>query len=323
MASTLFRVLTHIDLTKRGGDRLAKFINMIENGEAILTTKGAVKLDKTQRISQSPKPVTAKQLHVFMQAAGFSSTFTGVNDQQAKVTVTYPKDFYKTVEFGGKGVGTGTTAEAGALSALRSELQRAMKAEKLPYLPIRINGRTVKVVDVQNTPGTPKSDFHFIDVDGKECMWMSHKDGTTAKDFQQWGGLTELYDHFSGNKEIKKFIDDVKKASGGKLDGKHSYARKIKDKQIALAAVYGIDYGKAPGRQNVDILLQGPIKVVKKGRNFELTSNHTSYNGELPTGDYTATFFCRYVSDRSNFGVTSSRFMIATAVYRRAGTVDI
>ena len=47
------------------------------------------------------------------------------------------------------------------------------------------------VVNVESTPGTPKSDFHFRDVNGKMVGFVSHKDGASATAIQQWGGITQ------------------------------------------------------------------------------------------------------------------------------------
>lgn len=317
----MFKVLSHNDLTKRGGERLTTFVNMINDGKHFITEKGLVVLDKTQTVNGIK--VDTHQLLALMHKSGFSAEFTGVTDKNQKVKVTYPKQFFKSTEFGGKGIGSGTTAEDAALTSFRKVLEEVMATTGEPYVPIKINGRVVNAVGVESTPGTPKSDFHVLDASGKEALWISHKDGSSAKDFQQWGGLTELDKKFPNHREIKKFIDDVLEKSGGELTGEASYARPIKDQALILCAVYGVDYAtKRPGRQNVDVLLQGPVKLKKVGNYYEFTSNHTTYNGEIPTGDYSAQFFVRK-GDRSNFGIKNGRFMVAPKALRRKSTIDI
>ena len=61
-----------------------------------------------------------------------------------------------------------------------------------------------------STPGTPKSDFHFLDLEGKEIVWMSHKDGSKASDFQQWGGISKNVPNTHNHKETKEFLGDLK-----------------------------------------------------------------------------------------------------------------
>jgi hypothetical protein len=197
-----------------------------------------------------------------------------------------------------------------------------MKATGLVYVEIKINGRTVRVADVGQPKGTPKADFFLTDAAGDQVAWISHKDGSSAKDFQQWGGVTELSKKFPNHPEIESFVEAVRKDSDGAMDGKKSYARNIKDPRLIRAAVYGVDYGKKPGLQNVDVLLQGPIKLTKKGSSYVFSSKHTMVNGEMPDGGYVARFFARK-GDRDNFGIKNSRFMVAPKELRRASTVEI
>jgi hypothetical protein len=197
-----------------------------------------------------------------------------------------------------------------------------MKIVGLPYVEIKINGRVVRVVYAGQPKGTPKADFFLTNEKGEQVAWISHKDGSSAKDFQQWGGITELSKKYPNHPEIESFVEAVRNDSGGAMDGKKSYARDIKDQKLIRAAVYGVDYGGAPGLQNVDVLLQGQIKLTKSGKHFVFSSRHTMVNGEMPTGGYVARFFTRK-GDRDNFGIKNSRFMVAPKELRRASTVEI
>ena len=309
--NAMYNPLKHNDLTRRAG-RIDVFINKIKDGEYFMTTKGAVKIT-------APSP---NDLEVEMPNKGFSKMMAGVSDKGRRVTLKYPNDFFKTPEFGGKGAGSGTAAEDAALTNFRRELTMAMQKTGMPYVNIKVNGRVVQAVNVVSTPGTPKSDFHLVDAMGNEVAWISHKDGRTSKDFQQWGGLTELRNVAPNHPEIESFIDAVRADSPNGLDGSKSYARVFQDKKLKMLAVYGIDFGKRPGRQNVDVLLQGPIKLRQVGKNFVLTSNHTMENGTMPDGGYTPQLFVRK-GDRSNFGIANARFMVAPKDLRRRSTVDI
>lgn len=308
----MYNPLKHNDLMRRAG-RLDVFLNKIKDGDFFLTTKGAVKITKP----------SAEDLEAEMQSKGYSKMMQGVTDKGKRVSLKYPNEFLKSPEFGGRGAGSGTSAEDAALSNFRRELNMVMQQTGMPYVSIQVAGRVVNAVDVQSTPGTPKSDFHLVDMNGEEVAWISHKDGRTAKDFQQWGGLTELSKLNPNHPEIKSYLDAVRNDAPNGLDGSKSYARVLKDKKLKMQAVYGIDYGKKPGRQNVDILLQGAIKLRKKGKNYVMTSNHTMENGTMPSGGYTPQFFARYIGDRNNFGIKNSRFMVAPKDLRRKSTVDI
>lgn len=313
--------LKHGDLTKRGGDRLSKFVDMASDGSTFLTSKGPAILDLARSPYKSEKLHSGNLLRV-MNVSGFSHTFNAKKPGGGSIQLRYPSDFLKTPEFGGKGAGSGTVAEDRALTEFRSELEKAMKAVGLPYVEIKINGRVVRVVDAGQPKGTPKADFFLTNEKGEQVAWISHKDGSSAKDFQQWGGITELSKKYPNHPEIESFVEAVRKDSDGAMDGKKSYARDIKDAKLIRAAVYGVDYGGAPGLQNVDVLLQGQIKLTKSGKYYVFSSRHTMVNGEMPQGGYMARFFTRK-GDRDNFGIKNSRFMVAPKELRRASTVEI
>lgn len=220
-------------------------------------------------------------------------------------------DLKKTKEFGGKGEGSGTAKEDIALSQLISELDRVKEESGLEEVPIKIGNKVYSVVSAISTPGTPKSDFHLLDKNRKEIVWISHKDGSTAKDFQQWGGMSnksepEIFNH----KETQQFIKDVQKLTNNVMPVATTYARKIKDNRLKNLAIYGNQFGQSLGRQNVTLLIQGPIKLTKSGSSYVITGYHTHVNGDVIGGDFEPVFMAIYKGDRDNFGVKGARFAI-------------
>jgi len=220
-------------------------------------------------------------------------------------------NFTKNKEFGGLGIGSGTVKEDRELSSLIKQIENLKSIVKKSTVPIRVGRTTYEISTAASTPGTPKSDFHLIDIEGNEVVWISHKDGKTAKDFQQWGGMSEraesaIYNH----KESQSFINDVRSKTGAQMPSATTYARKITSERLKNLSIYGNQYGKKLGRQNVSILLQGPVKLVKKGSVYLLDSNHVHLNGEKMTGDFVPVFMAIYKGDRSNFGIRGARFAI-------------
>jgi len=186
-------------------------------------------------------------------------------------------------------------------------------------LKVKIGNKYYAVAGAATTPGTPKSDFHLLNNKGIEVVWISHKDGSKAKDFQQWGGMSARAEpEIASHPETQKFINDVKKEFGGVMPRATTVARPVKDKNLMGMSVYGNKYksGKL-GRQNVSILLQGPVKLVKSKNYYELQSNHTSINGDIMTGDYAPVFMAIYKGDRNNFGVKGARFAIQPKASRK------
>lgn len=224
-------------------------------------------------------------------------------------------DLAKTPEFGGKGAGSGTRAEDEALTDIIAKLQAILVKEKKPYINVNINGKVVQCAGFESTFGTPKSDFHILDTKGNMVAWISHKKGTRAKDFQQYGGMVEL----SGADELEKFVEDVKDilknlGSENALPMKTAFARKVKDKTVKMKTLFGKEYDKRgpDSVQNIDVLYQGVLGFKKVGKYYEITSSHTVFHGEEPTGDYEPYYYVRPEQAKTQFGVKGGRFFIVS-----------
>lgn len=297
LQESTYKVLTHNDLTKRGGDRLLVFLSKVKNLEPFLTTAGNVILnqkDFSNYLEDFKKPGFSADLNGILAATG------------APVKVKYPKDFYKTPDFGGKGVGFGTKAEDMYLAAFQKEMQKTMEESKVFGLDIMLGKRLVKdIVRIESTPGVPKADFHFIDKDEREVGWISHKAGKSPKDFQQYGGVTHPV--LFQSKDVQKFIDDMIALRPDGLKPGESFWREIKDNKLIRKAVWGVDWGGKRGRNNVDEFHQGPMKLSKKKNIWVITSEHYLVNSEIPGGEYDAYLMARYTSERDAFGLQNVR----------------
>jgi hypothetical protein len=313
----MYAVLKHNDLTKRGGDRVNVFLDKVKNGEKFLTNKGEVIIDKKHLPDLEKK----------MKDAGFSITLQAKLKGNA-VAVHYPKDFYKTPEFGGKGVGFGTAAEDRHLVLFRKKLEAQMEKDKTGVLKIKVGGRIVEVAGIESTPGVPKSDFHFVNFKGNPIAWLSHKDGTRASQFQQYGGLTKDWNLVKNSVDVNKFLSDVKKIRPVKLERGDSIFRIVKDAKVAKIAIWGPNFGKARGINNVDEFHQGEMHLKRIGKDvYEITSIHKIINGQLPGkgggGNYTPIYVARFTSDRGGLGIQNARIGIFARDYVSGKATEI
>jgi len=229
-------------------------------------------------------------------------------------------DILKNKDFGGRGSGSGTAKEDVALKSLIAQIDEAKSKIGKSTIPIKIGSRFYEVYGTASTPGTPKSDFHLIDVNGKEIVWISHKDGRTPRDFQQWGGLSERKEPaINKHKESQAFINDIKTKEYPNNDFPRAttLAREIEDSQLKNMSIYGNDFGKQFGRQNVTLLLQGNIKLVQAGEHFVLDSFHTHLNGDKMAPEFEPVFLAIYKGDRSDFGIKGVRVVIAPRASRK------
>lgn len=229
------------------------------------------------------------------------------------------KDLKKNVEFGGKGEGSGTAKEDKELESLIHQIDQAKAKEASATIKVKVGNKTYNVYTAVSTPGTPKSDFHLVDENGKEVVWISHKDGKTPKDFQQWGGISEKKEPAVFNhKETQKFIKDLKTMYPQGLPRATTLYRKIKDKQLKMLSVYGNKFGGPLGQQNTSILLQGPVKLVKKSNHYELSANHVHFNGDsVDDGGFEPVLMAIYKGDRSDAGVKGTRIVISPIAGRK------
>ena len=232
-------------------------------------------------------------------------------------------DIIKTNEFGGKGEGSGTAKEDAQLSSLRQQIATAKKELKSATIPVKIKNKIYHITDAASTSGTPKSDFHLLDINGKEVVWISHKDGSGPKDFQQWGGISEKKEpKIFIHPETKRFISDLKKMYPKGLPPATSLNRKIKDKNLKMLSVYGNNFdSKILGQQNVTILLQGPVKLVKSTSNYTLSATNVHYNGDnIDNGGFEPVFMAIYKGDRSDAGVAGTRIVIMPIQGRKSSS---
>lgn len=225
----------------------------------------------------------------------------------------------KTSEFGGRGAGFSTRDEDTALTQVNDLLDQMKQGKS--EINLVIGDKTVPVAKFVTTPGTPKSDFHAVDANGNEVAWISHKKGSRASDFGQWGGMSDkemsqVYNTFpEAKEEILAFARDViKKFPDGAITRATTLARKIKNGKLRAIAVYGNNFGGDRGQQNVDLVIQGD-PIFKGNRLLATGSAHT--NGERLEGDFEPVLMAMYKGDRDNFGVKGARFSIYPAGGRK------
>lgn len=208
--------------------------------------------------------------------------------------------------------GSGIHYELENIRKINEDFEKIMDETGMDYVPIKIKNKIYNCVRCEKTIGTPKSDFHIIDTNGNECIWISHKAGKNVKDFQQWGGVSQrneplIYKH----EEIQKFKDDMLIKFPDGIPNKTTVARKIKDKRLKQMAVYGNQYGSEFGRQNVTLLAQGDLSIVKSSTNYIFQStSHIYYNPDEQFNEWEPVIALIYKGDRNDLGIRGARCVI-------------
>lgn len=295
MASAIFNPLSISDLRK-DQQRPSNFIEKVKNGDKFITvSKGEVVIDKKQ----------LGAVKGFMNAdqGKFPASGSSLTVKTSKGDLIIPKDFLKTGEFGGKGQGSGVAAETLAMNDFNKKLNDILQKEGVPEIKIKINGRTINCAQMVKTEGTyqgrdPKSDMTLVDKSGKPQAYISHKAGKSAKDYQQYGGLS--YKQYATNKDIKNFMNAVLAQRPDGLKSGDSFYRVVKDKKLVADAMYGPEFSSGKSSiSNVDEFHLGFMELKGKGKGpYTIESIHKGTNGEMPKGDYEAIFFIRFQDRR-------------------------
>lgn len=234
--------------------------------------------------------------------------FVGENNVKYPVTA-----IAKTPDLGGWGKGSTLKHERLTIDSLNNQI-KDLGGE----ICIEFNGETYSnIIGVKNISGQPKADFAFIDKSGP-VLFISHKAGSTPKDFHHYGGISKL-----NAETITNFVDAVKKKSPELFKRGTEYGiplDPVKDSDIILKAMYGNDYG-APnyGINNVQVILQGDIQLAKSEDSdcYSLTANKTLTPPEIPTDeDYAPYLAASYAQDRDQGGIKHCRLRILPASAR-------
>ena len=213
----------------------------------------------------------------------------------------------------GKGKGFGTRHEDFIIIDLREQITTEISNSALDHIVIDVNGYKQKVNGVESTPGTPKSDLEFT-FNGKPVIFISHKAGRKPTDHQQYGGMTNSSGtNISNHPEVIEFTKALKSHFSKGMPAGVSVHRKIIDDRLKQLSVFGNDFGKEFGINNVNALYQGDMKL-KKGssNNYVIESPHVVFNGEIPTGAYDPFLTARFSGSRGgNHGIKDLRSAIS------------
>lgn len=295
----LLRPLTPNEFLKRDY-RVDLFLRKFENNDDFVLTCGkTVRFTYNHSVVEKMKSRNAKQLAEIKLKLE--------DGRQHRLS-----DLGKTSEFGGRGTGSSTKKEDKTLQSLLEQLNKIKMTTGNHNVDILVSGQIYSVYDFLSTSGTPKSDFHAVDSNGDEILWISHKDGFRPRDFQQWGGISEkLEPKIFNHPEVQKFVYDLKFEYPYGVPRSTTLYRKIKDNHLKMMSVYGNEYGGSLSRQNVSVLLQGPINLVNCNGYYTFKSNHVHYNGDsMDSCGFEPVLTAIYKGDRSDAGIKGTRIVI-------------
>ena len=201
-------------------------------------------------------------------------------------------------------------SDAQAVSDLNEAIERALKNSSAG-IDLNIEGHSFKNVIgcVPVTKGEPKADLVLVCRNGYKLYpggYISYKMGTSAKDFQNYSGLSArsargIFEH---NETHDFFINAESVAAAG---NKEDPFQEIQDNTIIGLALWGKDFGVGKwtyGVNNCNFIAQGKVAIVGN----RLVYDHVQNNGDFKfSRAYQPVFGARYTPRRDSVGPKGTR----------------
>ena len=294
--------LSPAELSKR--DNFTRFVNRIKtNGYFTLNEGNGQRVQITQKFAYQLKSLA--DLEKFKDNRNSVVLPTGsTGSSSIRLSQLYKDDAFKTR------IGNPAAKEEYQIKLVREQLEKIKEKIGSDFIKLRVGTNTYEVTEVENTPGTPKSDMNFIGRNGVRLGFCSLKDGATANAIQQWGGTSVSREPIiAAHPEVQAFVKTAKEMFPTEIPQGTTVAREISDQKLRMQGIYGSGYGGSFGVNNVDVLLQGTVKI--NAINFieyKITgSAMTHSNGSTLPPEYQPVLMAIYKGDRSDYGIKNAR----------------
>ena len=200
------------------------------------------------------------------------------------------------------------------IKSVREQLEKIKEKVGSDFIKLKVGNNTYEVTEVESTPGTPKSDMNFIGKNGVKLGFCSLKDGATASAIQQWGGASVSREPLiAAHPEVVAFVKTAREMFPTEIPQGTTVAREISDQKLRMQGIYGSGYGGSLGVNNVDVLLQGTVKInAINFTEYKITgSAMTHSNGSTLPSEYQPVLMAIYKGERNNYGIKNARLVIS------------
>ena len=290
------------ELRKR--NNFTVFVNRIKtNGYFTLNESNGKRVQITQKFAYQLK--TLEDLENFKDNRGSVLLPTGVTGSGViRLSQLYKDNAFKTR------TGNPKAKEEEQIKLVREQLEKIKENIGSDFIKLRVGSNTYEVTEVESTPGTPKSDMNFIGRNGVKLGFCSLKSGVTARSIQQWGGTSVSREPtIAADPEVQAFVKTAKEMFPTEIPQGTTVARKISNQKLKMQAIYGSGYGGSIGINNVDVILQGTVKInAVSFTEYKITgSAMTHSNGSMLPPEYQPVLMAIYKGDRSDYGIKNAR----------------
>ena len=304
--------LSPAELAKRNNFTL--FVNRIKtNGYFTINEGNGQKVQITQKFAYQLKSL--EDLKKFRDNRKSIILPTGsTGSSSIKLSQLYKDNLFKTR------TGNPTAKEEEQIKLVREQLEKIKEKIGTDFIKLRVGNNTYEVTEVEDTPGTPKSDMNFIGRNGVRLGFCSLKNGVTARSIQQWGGTSVAREPIiASHPEVQAFVKTAKEMFPTEIPQGTTIARKISDQKLKMQAIYGSGYGGSFGINNVNLVLQGTVRInAISFTEYKITgSAMTHNNGSTLPPEYEPVIMAIYKGERNNYGIKNARLVMSAIGGRR------
>ena len=304
--------LSPTELRKRNNFTL--FVNRIKtNGYFTLNESNGRKVKITQKLGYLLNSI--EDLEKLKDNRGSILLPTGsTGSSLIRLSQLYKDETFKTRK------GNPNAKEEEQIKLIREQLEKIKEKIGSDFIKLRVGSNTYEVTDVEDTPGTPKSDMNFIGRNGVRLGFCSLKSGVTARSIQQWGGTSVSREPtIAADPEVQAFVKTAKEMFPKEIPQGTTVARKISNQKLRMQAIYGSGYGGSFGINNVDVVLQGTARINSiSPTEYKITgSAMTHNNGSTLPPEYEPVLMAIYKGERNNYGIKNARLVISAIGGRR------
>ena len=304
--------LSPAELRKRNNFTL--FVNRIKtNGYFTLNESNGQKIQITQKLGYLLKSI--EDLESLKDNRGSILLPTG-STGSSSIRLS---QLYKDSAFVTRTQNT-TAKEDIQIRLVREQLEKIKQQIGSDFVKLKVGNNTYQVTEVESTPGTPKSDMNFIGRNGVRLGFCSLKSGVTARSIQQWGGTSVSREPtIAADPEVQAFVKTAKEMFPTEIPQGTTIARKISDQKLKMQAIYGSGYGGSFGINNVNVVLQGTVRInAISFTEYKITgSAMTHNNGSTLPPEYEPVLMAIYKGERNNYGIKNARLVISAIGGRR------
>ena len=304
-----YRTLTWTQLKKKTGatPRVVTLYNLIEKEQPIELITGEKVILKFKE-PEHAQYFKNGDLDKIKEIGGrFINKFPFFVEKNNSYNVFTFFDLAKTPTFGGKGSGpesAGLRYEQIAMGKLNNFIKQLGEP-----LNIKLDGKLYEgITHVKDIKGTPTADFAFASDKGP-LIFISHKNGTTPKDFQQYSGFKYFIDKYDEVRDFVKTVAESEYYTDRTLNRKTLLTRPIISDELKREAIYGHNSGDF-GVNNCQLLIQGDIWLDKVEDYYEVKGSKLIKNPDIPQGSYEPVMIVSYRSNMSSMGLRNARFGI-------------